>query len=184
MHHSEAWRPSSTGHLIQRVFPESRQFRFHHDAPIDPATVRLPGKELWVLHPLGETLPTDRPPEEIQVLLLDGTWAQARDMMRATEGWGRRVRLPLSGKSRYWLRSQQSDAGRFSTVEALLSLIQSLGLRETHTALQLQFELHVYAGLRARGRRIEAETYLADSPVLAAFPEVIHALDHPLRPNA
>ena len=84
---------------------------------------------------------------------------------------GRRVRLPMTGESRYWLRAQQ-EGGRFSTVEALLFLLRSFGLTAAHEALRLQFELHVYASLRARGRKEVAEEYLRESPVRAAFPDL------------
>jgi len=179
MHHEELAKPTSTGHLIRRIIPASRRHLWHSDRPVDPASVRLPGRELWILHPAGEPPPAGHNPAEIQVLLLDGSWAQAGDMARSINGWGRRIRLPMSGKSRYWLRSQQEIPGRFSTVEALLFLMNALGLPETHDALQLQFELHVYAGLRNRGRRTEAEAYLADSPIRSAFPEVLESLNHP-----
>jgi DTW domain-containing protein len=179
MHHEELLKPTSTGHLIQRIIPASRRHVFYHDRPIDPDTIRLPGRELWILHPTGETPPIDQDPASVQVLLLDASWAQAGDMARELSGWGRRVCLPMSGKSRYWLRSQQDIPGRFSTVEALLFLMQALGLRETHDALRLQFELHVYAGLRTRGRRTEAEAYLADSPIRSVFPELLQQLENP-----
>jgi DTW domain-containing protein YfiP len=123
-----------------------------------------PGKELWILHPSGEPTPTGQSADGIQVLLLDGNWQQAGEMYRATGSWGRRVRLPMTGESRYWLRAQ-SGAGRFSTVEALLFLLAALGLPEVHDRLRAQFELHVYAGLRSRGQKVKAEEYLATSPV-------------------
>ncbi len=185
MHEDEVVKPTSTGHLIQRTIPASRRFVWSYKHPVAPATIRLPGRELWILHPAGDPPPNDADPAKTQLLLLDGSWAQAGDMSRAISGWGRRVSLPMSGKSRYWLRSQQDIPGRFSTVEALLFLLHALGLRETHDVLQLQFELHVYAGLRTRGRLAEAEAYLADSPIRAAFPDVLAELNRqrPRQPN-
>src|SRR5690606_39123931 len=112
------------------------------------------------LHPLGEAPPPGPPPANLQVLLIDGSWRQALDMMREVEPWGRRVSLPMTGSSRYWLRAQQGT-GMFSTIEALLFLLAALGLRETHEALRRQFELHVYAGLCARGKKAEAAAFLA-----------------------
>jgi hypothetical protein len=64
----------------------------------------------------------------------------------------------------------------FSTIEALLFLLAALDLRETHEALRRQFELHVYAGLCARGKKAEAAAFLAESPVPAAFPELLAQL--------
>jgi DTW domain-containing protein len=182
MHFMESYRPSSTGHLIQRVWSGARQHVFRKERDLTPADLVLPGRELWILHPNGEPPPAAADPAKLQVLLLDGTWIQATDMMRAVGGWGRRVALPMTGESRYWLRTQ-AGPGRFSTVEALLFLLQTLGLAREHDALRVQFELHVYASLRARGHKREAEEFLAASPVRTALPEVIAALDAP-RPLA
>jgi len=176
MHFMESYRPSSTGHLIQRVWPASRQHLFRKESPPDPAALALPGRELWILHPNGAPPPADADPARVQVVLLDGTWVQATEMLRQVGGYGRRVGLPMTGESRYWLRAQ-AGPGRFSTVEALLFLLQSLGLDQAQAALRLQFELHVYASLRARGHKALAEKYLAESPVRTELPDVIAQLD-------
>jgi DTW domain-containing protein YfiP len=183
MHPEEVLKPTSTGHLIQRTIPASRRHLWHHDRPLDPASIRQPGRELWILHPAGDPPPANAVPSTVQVLLLDASWSQAGDMARSISGRGRRVSLPMSGKSRYQLRSQQDIPGRFSTVEALLFLMQALGLNQEHDVLQRQFELHVYAGLRGRGRRAEADAYLTESPIRTAFPEVIESLNRQ-RPRA
>jgi len=180
MHHMEQWRPSSTGSLIQRVIPASRRFIYRPETPVDPATIQQPGKTLWILHPAGDPLPVAEPPETVQVLLLDGTWVQANEMMRSVGAWGRRVSLPMVGDSRYWLRTQAGE-GRFSTIEALLFLLQALGLSAAHTQLRVQFELHVYASLCARGKKAEAANYLLHSPVGAAVPDMIRKLADPTR---
>jgi DTW domain-containing protein YfiP len=175
LHHRERWRPTSTGRLINRVVAGSRGHVYRHDVPLRRDDIVAPGRTVWILHPLGEALPAGARPEELQVLLLDGSWGEAAGMMHAVEPWGRRICLPLAGASRYWLRAQQG-AGLFSTVEALIFLYGALGLAEAARRLRLQFELHVYAGLRARGKRAAAEEYLAGSPVREALPELVAAL--------
>ena len=97
-------------------------------------------------------------------------------MLQEVEGWGQRISLPMTGTSRYWLRNQQGE-GMYSTIEALLFLFAALGLSQAETHLRLQFELHVYAGLRARGAKAAAADYLASSPLRAAFPELLLQLD-------
>lgn len=175
MHHRESWRPTSTGHLIKRVMPGARRHIYRQESPPAQAAIIEPGRELWILHPLGEPMPVGPKPETLQVLLLDGSWGEAAEMMRAVEPWGRRVNLPMTGESRYRLREQRG-AGMFSTVEALLFLLDALGLAEEHRRLRLQFELHVYAGLRARGKKPDAEAFLADSPLREAMPELLSKL--------
>jgi DTW domain-containing protein YfiP len=176
MHHMEAWRPSSTGHLIRRIMPASGLHLFRRERAPDRAAVLQPGRTLWILHPLGEPLPAGEPVERLQVLLLDGSWRQAADMARVVEPWGRKVRLPMTGESRYWLRAQQ-NGGKFSTAEALLFLLAALGRHDEHEQLRLQFELHVYAGLRARGLKERAEKYLATSPVRERLPDLLRKFD-------
>lgn len=175
LHQRELGRPTSTGRLINRVFPAARQHVWRPDAPLPEAAVHSPGRELWVLHPSGEPLPQASDPAALQVLLLDGLWNETATMARATASWGRLVKLPMHGTSRYWLRAQQ-EGGRFSTAEALLFLLEALQLQEAHAVLQRQFELHVYAGLRARGRTDLAGEFLAGSGLQRTLPEVIAAL--------
>lgn len=175
MHHMEAWRPSSTGHLIHRVVANTGLRVYRKEHTLVREDIVQPGRALWILHPTGEPLPVSEPPAGLQVLLLDGTWIQSTGMLRGVESWGRRVSLPMAGESRYWLRSQAAD-DRFSTIEALMFLMAALGLAEQRAALQLQFELHVYAGLCARGKKVEAANYLFSSPVSGALKELLPTL--------
>ena len=164
MHYLETLRPSSTGDLLKRVIPSSGQHLYRKEKPLVREEIVRSDKELWILHPLGEPLPEGPAVEGIQVLLLDGNWQQAGEMSRAVGSWGRRIRLPMTGESRYWLRAQ-AGTGQFSTMEALLFLLSALGLTAVHDQLRAQFELHVYAGLRSRGHKQKAEEYLATSAV-------------------
>lgn len=180
-HHREWFRPSSTSHLIQRVMPESRQHLWRRERHIAAEEIRRPGREIWILHPHGGPVPAGVAVEQVQIVLLDGAWRETSMMAQGMGSWGRLVNLPMTGESRYWLRAQ-ADAGRFSTVEALLWVMQALGLSPAHDELRLQFELHVYANLRARGFKELAAEFLQASPVPAAFPELLARL-HERRPN-
>ena len=102
-------------------------------------------------------------------------------MLQKVEGWGQRIRLPMTGPGRYWLRGHQGE-GHYSTVEALLFLLKALGLTAAETHLRNQFELHVYAGLRARGAKADADKFLASSPAREAFSELLEQL-HERRPR-
>lgn len=175
LHQRELGRPSSTGRLIKRLFPGSRQWLWQPDVHFDSRCLPQPDRELWILHPAGEPVPDSADPATLQVLLLDGLWNETVTMARAVAPEGRLTRLPMQGESRYWLRAQQ-DGGRFSTAEALMFLLAELGLHEAHASLQRQFELHVYAGLRARGRKDLAEAFLQDSILPAALPEALATL--------
>lgn len=178
MHFKESYRPSSTGHLIGRVVHGARRHEFRPEALPRRETIVAPERELWILHPQGDAPPAGADPTRLQVLLLDGSWVQATEMAHQVAPWGRRVRLPMAGESRYWLRRQAGE-GRFSTMEALLFLYAALGLTAAHAALRAQFELHVWATLCSRGHKADAQRYLAASPAREAFAELIAQLTTP-----
>ena len=175
MHHREAFRPSSTGYLIRRVIPSSGVHLYRRGNLPEREKVANPGNPLWILHPCGEPLPPDTRPGGLQVLLLDGSWRQTREMIGAIRSWGRLVRLPMLGESRYWLRTQTGE-GNYGTAEALIFLLAALNLKQACDQVRLQFELHVYAGLCSRGAKAKAEEYLVTSPVRAALAETIARL--------
>ncbi len=186
MHHREQWRPSSTGRLIERVFQGARKHVVRRDAPPERSVVVEPGRDLWILHPRGEAIVREQQApvavERVQVLLLDGSWSEATNLLRCVRPWGKCVSVGLAGNSRYWLR-QQMAPGQLSTVEALIGLLEALDLSEEVARMRLHFELHVYASLRARGNTELAAEYLRESPIREAFPEVLARLRE-RRPNA
>lgn len=178
MHVREQYRPSSTGLLIRRVFSQTRLQLWPHDQPVSSGeiAIHLGEPELWILHPQGEPWQDEMPGSSRHVVLIDGSWSEAAQIARAYGSRGRLLSLPMTGDSRYWLRNQQ-DGGRYSTAEALMFLLRALGWTVVHDEFRLQFELHVYANLRARGRKQMAERYLAESPVARALPEMIAQLN-------
>lgn len=182
MHKNEQRRPTSTGKLINRVIPTSRNHVFTAESPPFRETVAMPDREMWILHPNGSDLPTDVSPPQVQIVLLDGTWREAARMSQTVTTWGRLVRLPMSAPSRYWLRKKQGEES-YSTMEALLFFLSALGLTKEAAKLRLQFELHVYAGLRSRGIMSIVEEFLATSPLPEAMPELLAQM-HARRPVA
>ena len=185
MHPQEQCKPSSTGKLIERAVQGARcqlyQRGFHqHGGPSPPSLAALQAPELWILHPLGEPLESIQSVIDsstpLRVLLLDGNWSQAGEMLRTVESMGRCVRLRAAGPSRYWLRNQR-EPSHISTAEALLGVFNAVGDTAAEVQFRLHFELHVYASLRARGRRQLAEDYLLDSPLKAAIPDFLERLN-------
>ncbi|MCF7687680.1 MAG: DTW domain-containing protein [Cephaloticoccus sp.] len=181
MHRREIHRPTSTGRLINRVMLHSRLHPFATETPPNRDAIVAPDSTPWILHPRGESMPSTTPPANLQVILLDGSWREAARMTQTVSTWGRLVRLPMHTPGRYWLRKQQGEEG-YSTAEALLVLLGALGLKAAEAQLRLQFELHVYAGLRSRGAINLAEDFLATSPLPAAMPALLEQL-HQRRPE-
>jgi DTW domain-containing protein YfiP len=128
IHRHESVKPSSTGRLIARVVRGAASHVYQRETNFHPAaTVTAHGldleRELWILHPNGAPLSwaadaADAPADiHRQVLLLDGTWRQAGEMLRTVEGMGRCVQLPNASvePSRYWLRDQAGGKWRSDT---------------------------------------------------------------------
>jgi hypothetical protein len=186
IHRLEQRKPSSTGSLVARSVAGAACHVYHRVSRHVPASglptdALDPDRELWVLHPCGEPPPAARAAEampngeRIQVLVLDGTWRQAGEMLRTVDGLGRRVRLPDAAATpgRYWLRDQP-EPGHLSTAEALIRVLLTVGEPAAARLFELHFELHVYATLLARGKLEMAERYLGHSPLLT---EARDALD-------
>lgn len=180
MHEKESWRPTSTGHLVHRVVASARLHVYVPEQPPARASVALPGRELWILHPRGEAPPAAVDPATVQVLLIDGSWSEAARMATHVAGWGRPVSLAPAGPSRNALRRQE-QAGKYATAEALIHLLATLDFGVAAEELRRQFELHVYAGLRTRGARTQAEAFLATTRLPELFPELVAEL-HRVRP--
>ncbi len=176
MHRRERFRPSSSGLVVARVMEGVRLHVWERERQWTAGALRRPGRELWVLHPHGEAMPSAPAPETGQVVLVDGGWSEAAVIAREALGWGRVVSLPMSGESRYWLRAQQ-EGGRFSTAEAMIHLLRFFGFDAAGETLRRQFELHVYANLRARGLKERAEEFLRGSPAAEAFPGLLARLN-------
>ena len=188
IHRHELGKPSSTGRVVSRAVRgavcHTYQRVSRHFPPAGfPADACEPDRELWILHPTGEPLPaaptaTAAPRGAgIHILLLDGTWRQAGDMLRSVEGRGRCVRLPdaAAEPSRFWLRDQPAPR-HVSTAESLVHVLQAIGESDAARQLRLHFELHVYATLLARGKREMAERYLGHSPLLTEARDVLDRL--------
>jgi DTW domain-containing protein YfiP len=189
IHRLEQCRPSSTGNLVCRAVAGTvrhvyqRGNRFFPETGY-PADALAAGRELWVLHPSGDPLPEPAATDDSAsqptpaVLLLDGSWRQAGEMLASMHGRGRCVRLPdtaTSAPSRYWLRNQ-AQPEQLCTAEALMGVLTAMGEPEAAQRLRLHFELHVYATLRVRGHRELAERYLGHSPLLTEAPDALDRL--------
>ena len=189
IHRLEQCRPSSTGNLVCRAVAGTvrhvyqRGNRFFPETGY-PADALAAGRELWVLHPSGDPLPEPAATDDSAsqptpaVLLLDGSWRQAGEMLASMHGRGRCVRLPdtaTSAPSRYWLRNQ-AQPEQLCTAEALMGVLAAVGEPEAAQQLRLHFELHVYATLRVRGHRELAERYLGHSPLLTDAPDALDRL--------
>ncbi len=138
MHETEQWRMSNTGYLAMLMLPNS-VLRIHgergtmldvHDwlEPTHRSFVLFPDSHARVLDPqLAEE--DDRP---IRLIVPDGTWRQARHMVRRVAGLTKvpKVTLPEGLVSKYRLRKRQSTGGMctFEAISEALCLLEGAHL--------------------------------------------------------
>ena len=142
MHETEQWRPSNTGYLATLMLPNS-VLRIHGERgkmlnvddwiePTHRAFVLFPDARARVLDSrLAEE--DERP---IRLIVPDGTWRQARRMVRRIAGLAKvpRVTLPEGLVSTYRLRKRQS-AGGMCTFEAISEALCLLEGAHLHAPL-------------------------------------------------
>lgn len=145
-HASERVRTTNTGRWAALALARSEVLEHAvAGAPLDAA--RLAGGRVAVLFPGGRA---DRPePCPETLVVLDGTWAQARRMLQRIPALRSLPRLSLPGRPGERLRLPTVAQG-MSTIEALASALEVLG--ESAAARSLG-ELHRRAVTRGRALR-------------------------------
>jgi len=150
-HVSERWRSSNSGRMAALALTNCEILEHgDRDAPLDGAALAVRGS--WLVFPEGEprTAPPEPPPERI--VILDGTWQQARKMrtrLAALRGMPV-LRLPDQAAPGPRLRASPAH-GMVSTIEAIARALRLLEGDAPAEALERLFELMV-ARARATGR--------------------------------
>jgi DTW domain-containing protein YfiP len=115
-----------------------------------PLSLSLPPKT-WLLFPADEPnlpSPSDQPDA---LLVLDGTWAQVRRMLRRVEGLAALPRLSLPQPTLRGAFLRKSEQG-ISTFEAITEAIAAREGESITQPLRLLFQEFVQRTQRARGR--------------------------------
>lgn len=146
-HASERSRPTNTARWAALALADARLLDYGLPSePIDESPLREPGT--WVLFP-G---PHRSPPPEVpprRLVVLDGTWAQARRMLQRLPALRTLPRLSLPAPARPRLR-RPTVAGGMSTLEALAGALALLGEPDAARSLE---RLHHAALVRVRQMR-------------------------------
>lgn len=135
-HIREAFKPSSTGKLVERVLANTHRVHWPLiDRSFDVSPLERPDTEYRVLFPREDASLLD--PQEVRTrqeagvntcfVVLDGTWHQCSRMSRRVPLVSEFpcVRLPDGGPSR-WIGRKQHDPRGVSTFEAVARLIAAI----------------------------------------------------------
>lgn len=154
-HAREQHRTTNTGHLVSTLLDGCQRciWQSRVDPPV-PAPVLAPDREALLLFPVEGVTPIDpaelaERADELTVVVLDGSWGEARKMARWLD-LGRPARalgLPAQAAPRYVLRERTVQDG-LCTADAVSWVLQALGDVEAAAAL--------IEGLRLAAERIHA----------------------------
>jgi DTW domain-containing protein YfiP len=147
-HHKERFRTSNTGRLVQQAIPGT--VLLDYGAPgeqFDPAWLPLDGAGL--LFPEGS--PAAAPPKTL--IILDGSWPQARRMVRRVPALGALPRLSLAPAHRAPRRARrQPQPEGMATIEAVARALDQLEGPGTGAPLDAIFADMVDTLHRLRGK--------------------------------
>lgn len=149
-HIKERHKSTNTARLAALALPNMRIVDYGApDAPFDPTP--LAEEDTWVLFPGGGSPVADHRPRTL--VILDGTWAQARQMSHRIPGLGRLPRLSLEGPAAPVLRLRQPPHPEgMSTLEAIALALGQLEGAPAGEALLGLHARYVEAVLVARGQ--------------------------------
>lgn len=133
-HAAEIQRPTNTARWAALALPQARLLDYALPGrPFDDDPLR--GEGTWVLFPSpGAAAPPAEPPRRIVVL--DGTWSQARRMLQRIPALRTLPRLSLPPPAARRRLRRPTVAGGMSTLEAVAGALRLLGEPEAAGALE------------------------------------------------
>lgn len=160
MHYKEYCKSSNTGKIVEKVITNSEVFI--HGLPEDTGKLLARINEATCVLYLNDSAvefeewkQTLGPDANLQFILLDSCWAQAKKLNKTIPLEVPRVKLTPSSLSKFRSKTQKKTPG-LCTAECAGLVLKLLGL-EAHTALYTAFALKDKANLRQRNRRALVE---------------------------
>jgi DTW domain-containing protein YfiP len=149
-HVNEAWKTSNTARLLALALGRVELVPYGDKARTFEARLPLPAGAA-VLYPDGPPTPPGAPPPSLLVVL-DGSWSQARRMLQRHPAFQRlpRFSLPPPAPGTFRLRQPPLSEG-MSTLEAVAWALHRLEGPQVAEPLLALHALSAERGLRARG---------------------------------
>jgi DTW domain-containing protein len=154
---TEVRKPTNTGRLVPLLLTGGEvRLRGVEGAPLQVEDLLVPERRTFVLDPDAratldaELVASD--PRPATLIVLDGTWRQARRILNRTLALNRaqRVRLAEGAPSRYRLRTPKAT-DKLATLEAIARALLPLEGPEVTAHLEAAFDEVVESTLRSRG---------------------------------
>lgn len=161
IHQRETVRSSNTAQLVPLTLTESALWV--HGLPhevLDLSPLHDPSRATFILFPGPESvtpeeakaLAADRP---LTLVAVDGSWRQARRMVRRLEGLRGLpfLALPDDGEPSRYAQRRQTDPAHLSTFEAIARALGALEGPHVRASLEAVFARKVRADMAMRGRK-------------------------------
>jgi DTW domain-containing protein YfiP len=147
-HALEAWKTTNTARLASLALPKSTLLEQGGIVPLDTEPLTQP--RTWLLFPGVAPRPEGTPE---QLVVLDGSWPQARRMAQRIDVLHTLPRFSLDdvGRQAPNLRTPPF-AGALSTLEAIAAALSLIEGDETGAPLRALHELFIKRALASRGR--------------------------------
>ena len=167
-HQLEAKRSSGTARIALLALPDAVLVEYGR-SPLEPALTPLLGPSPALLYPDGAA-PCEQPPDTIVVV--DGSWSQARHMMVRSPVLRRLPRLVLPPSDPLPRLRVAPHPGGLSTLEALVRAIGVVEGPDAAAPLEELCRLHVTRGMAAKGLPVDGALDPegladADAPIVA-----------------
>jgi DTW domain-containing protein len=149
-HHWEAQKSTGTARIASLVLERSRIVELGYDAVHCDAELETL-EAAWLLYPGGAPAHPGEPAPD-RLVVIDGTWAQSRRMLRRLPSLQRLRRLslpPAEVQAQPALR-QSPRPGAYSTIRAVAAALSLLEDASVAAPLEHAARLHVERVLRAR----------------------------------
>ncbi|MGB4599751.1 MAG: tRNA-uridine aminocarboxypropyltransferase [Trichlorobacter sp.] len=140
-HFKELPKPSNTGRLVLEVLGEAaEQIRWERITPPARLLEEITAGGVALLYPGGADAAGSDLAGIRQIIIIDGTWHEARKIHQRSPYLQqvRRVSLQPSSKSRYNLRKNQKELG-LCTAECVIEILRSIGNHATADRLEERF---------------------------------------------
>lgn len=158
-HALEFGKPTNTGRLLQMSLPNCSTLPCGGprqgpvsipDAPDHRTVLLYPGPDAQVV----DAAFAHEDPRPLRLLVLDGTWSQARRLAKRRLADLPRVQIPDGPPTRFRLRSARDNPDHVCTIEAVARVLGIIEGHAVEAALLSLFETMVTRTLQSRGQPV------------------------------
>ena len=154
-HFKELDKPSNTGKLVVEILGDNaEQLRWDRLEPPAKLVEEIEAGGVALLYPGTADEPAGDLTGIRQIILIDGTWHEARRIHQRSPYLQkvRRICLKPAEKSRYNLRKNQIESG-LCTAECVMEILRATGNLVDAERLQERFQSHIKPAGRMRGEK-------------------------------